>query len=311
MIRFHGDASVWPIIKKQIKRTKKSQQIFVAIAYIGIDAAKIMPLRRGDVLVCNASDFAIKQGSTSAIALEKFVNHGVKIFNEPHLHGKVVVFPKKSFVGSANASSRSKEVLLEAVVETTDAAVVRASQRFVQRHAKAISRLNQEDIKRIRKIRVKRPEPPPPPPPLPLLMIPKEVPILKLVPIEFAEWSTAVEQEIRQRKKSIRANFFDGGSSADIMAEEWHSDWWSEYRPGMWCAGVTKSGRIYAPKRVIKLSKVTKNSGILWLAVPKKRKSFIKDEVLLSRLGFDWEADVAVVLRNERTRSLLKQFRNR
>lgn len=62
---------------------------------------------------------------------------------------------------------------------------------------------------------------------------------------------------------------------------------------------------------MIKLSKVTKNSGILWLAVPKKRKSFIKDEVLLSRLGFDWEADVAVVLRNERTRSLLKQFRNR
>ena len=111
MIRFHGDTSVWPIIKEQIKKTRKSQQIFAAIAYVGLDATKIMPLRRGDVLVCNASDAAIKQGSTSAIALEKLLRRGVKIFNEPNLHGKVVVFPMKAFVGSANVSRRSEDVL--------------------------------------------------------------------------------------------------------------------------------------------------------------------------------------------------------
>ena len=42
MNRFHGEKSVWPIVKMQIKKAKKSQQIFAAIAYIGIDAPKIM-----------------------------------------------------------------------------------------------------------------------------------------------------------------------------------------------------------------------------------------------------------------------------
>jgi hypothetical protein len=312
MIRFHGDTSVWPIIKKQIKKTRRSQQIFAAIAFAGFDATKIMPLRRGDVLVCNASDAAIKQGSTSAIALEKFIKRGVKIFNEPHLHGKVVVFPKKAFVGSANVSRRSNDVLFEAVVETADPRVIASARRFVERHAHEVARLNREDIQKMRDIRVERPIADGEPrvnPPAPM-ELPPRVPILKLLPIVRGKYSTAVEREIAAGRRDVRAHFFDGGSTANIDGEEWHSDWWRVHEPGMWYAGVTRSGRIYKPKKVIRLSKVTRRLGVLWLANPKGGKNSIKDPALLSRLGFSWETDKALVLRDKETRALLKRFQD-
>lgn len=309
MIRFHGNTSVWPIIKEHIKKSKKSQQIFAAVAYVGSDAARIMPLRRGDVLVCNASDAAIKQGATSVKALKVFLDRGVKVFNEPRLHGKVVIFPKRTFVGSANVSSRSKDFLFEAVVETTDPTVVGSSQLFVERHAQAISRLHHDEIKRMLRIPVKRPEPPPPPPPLPLLQIPKQVPLLKVLPVKFNHYSYAVENQISEQRKSIRADFFDGGNRADIQGEEWGSDWWSVFQPDMWYIGITESGRIYKPSRVIKLSKVTKTLGIVWLALPKEGKNFVKNPALLSRLGIDHENFDHLVLKHEQTKPLLKLFR--
>jgi hypothetical protein len=313
MIRFHGDTSVWPIIKEQIKKTRKSQQIFAAIAYVGLDATKIMPLRRGDVLVCNASDAAIKQGSTSAIALEKLLRRGVKIFNEPNLHGKVVVFPMKAFVGSANVSRRSEDVLLEAVVETAAPRVIASARNFVKRHAREMAQLDRENIQKMRNIKVKRPVPDGKPRAdlLSSMELPSQVPVLKLLPVGFAEYSTAAENEIAASKRDVRAHFFAGGSSASIEGEVWHSDWWRDFQPGMWYVGVTKSGRIYKPRKVLRLSKVSKRLGVVWLAVPEEGRNFIKDPALLSRLGFIWESDTVPVLRDAETRAFLKRFNDK
>jgi hypothetical protein len=310
VIRFHGDTSVWPVIKEQIKKTRKSQQIFAAIAYVGLDATKIMPLRRGDVLVCNASDAAIKQASTSAIALEKFFKRGVRIFNEPDLHGKVVVFPKKAFVGSANVSRRSEDVLLEAVVETAAPRVIASAQKFVERHAREVAQLDREDIQRMRKIKVKRPVPDGKPRTdlFPSMELPSRVPVLKLMPVDFGEYSTVAKNEIAASKRDVREHFFAGGKSANIEAEQWHSGWWRDVQPGMWYAGVTSYGRIYKPRKVIRLSKVSKQWGVMWLANPKNGRNFIKDPALLSRLGFHYESDTVIVLRDSETRAFLKRF---
>ena len=308
MNKFHGQKSVWPIIYEQIKKTKKSQQIFAAIAYVGVDAAKLMPLRRGDVLVCNASDAAIKQGSTSAKALQTFFDKGVKIFNEPALHGKVVLFPRRVFVGSANVSTRSRDVLHEAVVETTDPKIVESSLRFIERLAQEISQIGREDIKRLKGLPVARPPDSPPSVLLPLMVAPKQVPLLILIPIEFSVWSKVVDRRIMATKKSIRSDFFEGGSRADIDASEWHSDWWNTLKPNMWFIGVTKSGHLLKPKKVIKLSKVTSHAGILWSAKPKQGKNSIKNKDLLLKIGFDWELEKPLVLRDSQTRALMKLF---
>lgn len=312
MIRFHGEKSAWHVIKTRMRRAKKSQQLFAAVAYVGAGATQVMPLRRGDVLVCNASDAAIKQGSTSAEVLKKFFDRGVKIFNEPRLHGKVVVFPSRAFVGSANASSRSRDVLYEAVIETTEPGIVASSQRFVESHAKQISRLHRDDVARLVKIPVKRisAEDSFPPKPLSELRLPKQVPLLKIFPVEFDYYSKAVEKEISKLRRDTRADFFDGGLQANIEAEIWDSSWWDEFQPEMWYVGVTKSGRIYKPRKVIKLSKVTKHQGIAWLANPTDGKSFVKDPNLLLRIGFDWFSETGIELREAKTEGLLRRFRD-
>lgn len=310
MNKFHGEKSAWPTIKAQLRKAKKSQQIFAAIAYLGVDAPLIMPLRQGDVLVCNASDAAIKQGSTSAKALKIFFERGVKIFNEPSLHGKVVVFPKRVFVGSANVSTRSRDVLYEAVVETTDPKIIRSSLRFVQGLAQEISKIDREDVKRLQGLPVaKLPLGDPPPKVLlPLLKVPKQVPLLKLIPVEFGDQSKAVENKIKATTKSVRFDFFEGGNRADIEGQEWSADWWSSIKPGMWYIGVTESGRLYQPKKVIKLSKVTSRTGVMWLAKPKLGKSFIQNRDLLQKLNFNWHDEKTLVLKEVETRALLKLF---
>ena len=312
MNRFHGEKSVWPVIKDQIKKAKKSQQIFAAIAYIGADAPKLMPLRRGDVLVCNASDAAIKQGATSANALQAFLGMGVKVFNEPRLHGKVVVFQKRAFVGSANVSTHSRDVLHEAVVETTDPKIIGSSLRFVQRLAQEISELDRNEIKRLQGLPVvKKSQIDSSTKVLqPLMRMPKQVPLLKLYPVIHDDYSKAVENKIKTATKSVRSDFFEGGSRADIIGQETNSDWWSSIKPGMWYVGVTKSGRLYQPKKVIKLSKVTSHTGIIWLAKPKEGKGFIQNRDLLLNIGFNWKDEKPLVLKEEKTRALLRLFEN-
>jgi phosphatidylserine/phosphatidylglycerophosphate/cardiolipin synthase-like enzyme len=52
------------------------------------------------------------------------------------LHAKVYVFGKAAAIGSANASRHSADVLLEAMVVTTDAKMVSEARHFVEGIAK-------------------------------------------------------------------------------------------------------------------------------------------------------------------------------
>jgi hypothetical protein len=203
-------------------------------------------------------------------------------------------------------------MLHEAVVETTEPGIVASSKRFVESHAKQISRLHREDFARLVKIPVKRISAGDsfPPKPLSELSLPKQVPLLGMFPMEFGYWSKKVENEIRKTRRDIRADFFDGGLQANIEAQEWDSSWWDEFRPEMWYVGVTKSGRIYKPRKVIKLSKVTKHQGIVWLANPTDGKSFVKDPKFLLRIGFDWSSETVIELRNAKNEGLLRMFRD-
>ena len=129
------------------------------------------------------------------------------------------------------------------------------------------------------------------------------------MPFGFFNYSKVVEKEIEVKKKSVKSDFFKGGSRANIEGQEWDSSWWSDIKPNMWYIGVSKSGRLYVPMKVIKLSKVTKTNGVMWLAKPKESKDSIKNKDLLLKLGFKWEDDKALVLRDTQTRTLMKLFR--
>lgn len=103
---------------------------YAAIAYLGAEAPRLLPLRKRDVLVVNAGPEALLSHATSPEALEYFVNKGVDVWSSEMLHAKVIATSKSAVVGSANASRNSTSVD-EAVVVTSQASVIKAVRDFV------------------------------------------------------------------------------------------------------------------------------------------------------------------------------------
>lgn len=114
MNQFVG-TSPWTAITKDIAKKRRGPAI-AAVSYVGVKSHEVLPLRKGDFLVCDASERAIRQGVTSARALSRYLRLGVRVFSYEGLHSKVVATEKFSWVGSANASSNSRDNLIEASV---------------------------------------------------------------------------------------------------------------------------------------------------------------------------------------------------
>jgi len=121
---------IWKSLMAAAKAARKPS--LVAVAYFGQGASKLLPLRAGSRLVVDASENAVKSGQTHPADLKKLQARGVVIYSYPFLHAKVYAFDGFAFVGSANASNRSSGILTEAVVKTSDAAVVRSAKTFVR-----------------------------------------------------------------------------------------------------------------------------------------------------------------------------------
>ena len=141
-------SDVWPAIKRAVKRTTHSA--YVAVAYFGQGAAKLLPLPPGSRLVVDASELAVKSGQTCPAELAKLQKRGVDVYSAPNLHAKVFVLGARTFVGSANVSGRSADLLVEAVVVTNERSVVSSARRFVR--GLCLHKLGPEAIARLMKM---------------------------------------------------------------------------------------------------------------------------------------------------------------
>ncbi len=121
---------VWATITRAAK--KAPTKAHVAVAYFGTGASKLLPLRAGSTLVVDMSESAVKSGQTNPSELLRLIERGVAVYTVPNLHAKVFVIGRRTFVGSANASTNSANVLVEAVLESTDRSVVNGALRFIR-----------------------------------------------------------------------------------------------------------------------------------------------------------------------------------
>lgn len=296
----------WPVIKARVDSTPT--QVFVAIAYIGDKASDLLRLKKGDVLVCNASKLAIKQGSTSASALATYFRRGVQIYSQPRLHGKVVVLSRTAFIGSANASSRSEKILREAVVESTDPAVVRAARLFVVDLATSFAKLDKNEIEELSKLKVTRP-PPDTSEPLPPLEIPSQTDRLWLMPMTLGSYSKKTIKVINEEKSHVRRLSRNDGLTAGIEGLQFSNYATRTVKPGDWVVQVFESGRLLKPSQVLKISYVTKNLRVLWLATPKGGTKSVRDKGELVNCGFDWRKN-RNLLAKKGTERILAMFRD-
>ena len=98
---------------------------------LGQRSDALLPLLEDSVLVVDASLSSVRGGITHSGVLLKLRKRGVRVFPAPKLHAKVFAFDSVGFVGSTNASTRSRDQLNEAVVRVKDAPTLADTRAYV------------------------------------------------------------------------------------------------------------------------------------------------------------------------------------
>jgi len=141
---------VWTQISRAARRCNSPSH--VAVAFIGSGASRMLPLKKGSRLVVDASRRTVKAGLTSPFELEKFYRRGVRIYSCNGLHAKVFVFGAVAFVGSANVSKSSRDVLTEAILRSDARNVVSDAEAFVRQIG--LVEMGKDEIAALQKIYV-------------------------------------------------------------------------------------------------------------------------------------------------------------
>lgn len=147
---FTGD--IWNEVNKLFT---KGQKKTACIAYV---TSEKLELNRGDILVCDASTFAIKFGETSAKTLEQYFKKGVKLFSNSQLHSKLLLTNKFLVIGSANLSKSSAEKLTESSIVTDNDILLSQTKAFCHNLIEESTLITKKEIDLLLKIVVvKRP----------------------------------------------------------------------------------------------------------------------------------------------------------
>lgn len=253
-------SGIWKAIQASARYSKKPA--FVAVAYLGKGAATLLPLSKGSHLVVDASDGAVRAGQTCPAELLKLQKR-VSIYRCPNLHAKVFVFDRTAFIGSANASNHSAEVLQEAVFQTGDSAVVGAVRRFVQ--DLCLDLLGPKELKRLAKIY--RPPKVPGGKERPTRAPRRKLPELRVAvtrPFDHPE-EVLRAAEAGETVASQRA---DGGKAFEIDWFSWSGE--SHFQIGQFVIQVYRNGQgrsVSPPARIVHLKRC-KNTTLVYIELP-------------------------------------------
>lgn len=114
---FLDQSSIWKALARRATGPRR-----VACPYVGEGASKLLPWKKGDVLVCALSKLNARAGNVCPAEIEKLREMKVEVYVEPDLHAKVMLLADHAVVGSANLSYHSRDNLDEAGVVLRDAA---------------------------------------------------------------------------------------------------------------------------------------------------------------------------------------------
>jgi len=144
-------SDLWKHLRKLGSR---SRQRMAAVAYL-TDTSGIR-FRRGDTLVVDASDGAIRSGETSKTALDLLARRGVHLYSYAGLHAKVFLLDRVAIVGSSNVSTLSRTHLLEAAVLTDQPTVTSQVRAFIEALQNRSLPIDDRFLRRIRSLPVDR-----------------------------------------------------------------------------------------------------------------------------------------------------------
>jgi len=202
----------------------KGKQVIAAIAYV-TDLGKLK-LKRGDVLVCDASDERVKSGATDRDLIAKLYRKGIQIISLSGLHAKCAVFGRYAVVGSSNLSVNGTSVLKEMALMTDDCIVREKVSAQIQNWADVGHEIGRVELKHMMSL--------PRPKPIVVKRSCKRIPTVSEDPRFWVVWaydvdySDAVEEvfhrikaraekrkgSFRVRQESVLQRFTSKGDSA-------------------------------------------------------------------------------------------------
>lgn len=141
---------IWKQVRLHAKAAKRR---LVAVAYVSTDAH--IGFRRNDVLICDASERAIRTGETSARLLQSLYRKGVELRSTPDLHAKAAVLGRHALVGSCNLSAASAEDLTELALVSDRKQVVAQATAFIHALRETSEEIDNDFLRRILKIKVR------------------------------------------------------------------------------------------------------------------------------------------------------------
>lgn len=199
-LEVHVDREPWPAIRAAVGAAEG--RVVGAVGYIGQDAHHWLPLKTGDILVCDASERSVRNGATNPRHIADFLKAGVEVWSEEGLHAKVVVLPRRAFAGSANASSNSANGLVEAVLETSDTAAVRALREFVM--SRGHRRVDAEEVAQLIPLIPKRSRPQPVA--RRVAVLPTTIDRVAVIGISLGEWSKNEQRIYDEHRDDARSD---------------------------------------------------------------------------------------------------------
>lgn len=135
------------------RKSADHKRIRAAISYV---TARHLNFREGDLLICDASDEAVKSGLTSASALRSFFDQGAEIYSFDGLHAKVAIIDDCALIGSANLSENAGVGTCEASLFTDDSQIAGLIQGFVENVKSESIQVTEEFLRRIEALPVVR-----------------------------------------------------------------------------------------------------------------------------------------------------------
>lgn len=293
----HSGFDAWTAITPAVQSA--SGRVVAAVGYVGANGHAHLPLKRGDLLICDASEPAVRSGATNPAGLRPFLAAGVEVWTHQGLHAKVIVLPRRAFVGSQNASDHSATQLLEAAIETTVSNDVRALRDFVE--GLGDRQLSTTDLDELEQLRPRRQRP------RPIARrraaLPDDVDRVVVLRFELDDWTSdewKLYHEVRAAAAAgVRRR--GTGSRPETIAVSKYS--FGRIRVGDWVVHQD-SERSYSPGIVVEMAR-RGDAYLVWLSRPPCTSTSITRSVP----SVIPQPNVLQTLTGRRAREVIDQFR--
>jgi hypothetical protein len=142
-----GKMKVWENLN-MLSQTR--EKIRIAVGYFS--DANLIKWKKGDQLILDLNDDAVRNRAISPLAIQELLDNKVEVFHLPNLHSKVYYFGDCAFIGSANISRHSAYTLDEAGIITYQNDLIKSIDAYLDDSIKIAKKLCLSDLEKYKPI---------------------------------------------------------------------------------------------------------------------------------------------------------------